>query len=267
MFFNLFKSFWEDNQMKKILKSIFEKILYLFLLYTIGVFFGCLFHMLRLIGTVRILHKERIPHGQGNMIIISNHPSLLEPILLPLLFFGDYIRHPFKLCPISIPDKENYMDKWYWWWLRFCAIPIDRKDKKKGMEALHKMKNALNAGRIIIPFAESSRTCWGKLFAESKKGKKIKISDERNQTMEGAGGISWLIKQTNPLVLFMWIAGAENILPNSPDRKKLYHTFPRLWKKMTIKIGEPIRFSEELSREEIAKELTIHLLNLADEEE
>lgn len=253
--------------MKKIVKNIFDRVARLFLLYTLGVFLGLVMFVLEAFGIVRVLHKERIPHKHNGMIGISNHESLVEPILNPLLFFYDYFYHPFKLCPISIPDKKNYMDKLFWWWLRFCAIAIDRNDRKKGMEALHKMKDVLKAGGIILPFPEGGRTCFGKAFTSSPGGKKIRVLDEVDKIMEGAGGLSWVILQTNPTILPIWVEGGAEILPNSPNRKKLYHTFPRLWKKMTIKIGRPVSFSEDTDRKEIAKKLTTLLLVLADEKE
>lgn len=248
--------------MKK-LEKIFEKILYLFLIYTIGVFLGCLFYVLKIIGTVRILHKERIPHRQGNLLVICNHPSLLEVILIPLLFFWDYILHPFELCPISTPDKKNYSDKWYWWWLRFYAITIDRKDRRQGIKVFLKMKKVLNSGGILILFPERGRTetapARGQKFFYNQSG------DKKIATLEG--GIGLLILKTNTLVLPIWVDGAEDVLPNSPDRNKLYHTFPRIWKQMTIKIGRPLCFLKELNPEVIVQEVATMLLQLADEDE
>lgn len=241
------------------MKKLIEKILLLFIVYTIGVFLGCLFCLLRLIETVRILHKERIPHRQGNLLVICNHPSLLEVILIPLLFFWDYILHPFILCPISTPDKGNYLDKWYWkWWLRFCAIPIDRSNRNQRREAFFKMKKVLNDGGILILFPEGTRTCNGTKFLNSNKGNKI-------STLKG--GIGLLISETNSSVLPIWVKDAEKVLPNSPDRKKLYWTFPKLGKQMTIKIGKPVGFRKGLDPEEIVQEVAAMLLGLADEEE
>jgi 1-acyl-sn-glycerol-3-phosphate acyltransferase len=250
---------------EKMIRNIVEKILHVFLIYTIGVFLGCVFYTLKIFKVVRVLNKERIPHNHNGLIVISNHPSLLEPILIPLLFFWDYILHPFKLCPINIPDKTNYLDKWYWWWLRLYAIPINRKDKREGIGALFKMRKVLNAGGIIIPFTEGGRTCFGKAFAYSNNGKKIRISDEVDKTTEGARGISWLISQTNPTVLFIWVEGAEKVLPNSSDRKKLYQIPPNFREQVTIKIGKPVCFLKGYSKNKMAEELTSNLLNLANE--
>lgn len=242
-------------------ENIAEKVLYLFLIYSIGVFLGCLFYLLRLIGTVRILHKERIPHNHGDqgLLVICNHPSLLEVILVPLLFFWDYILRPFHGAPISTPDKRNYLDKWYWvFWLKFCAITIDRTNRNQKREAFFEMENALKSGRTLVIPPEGTRTCFATKFLYSQKGNKIGILKP---------GIGLLISKTNPVVLLIWVKDAEKVLPNSPDRKKLYHTFPRLNKQMTIKIGKPIGFRKGLDPEEIVQEVAAMLLGLADEEE
>lgn len=238
-------------------ENISERILYLFLVYTLGTFLDSMFYSLRLIRTVRILHKERILHGPGPFLVLCNHPALIEVILIPLLFFWNCVLHPFKLCPISIPDIDNYYKKWYWWWLRFYAIPIDRKNKNQRRKAFFEMKKVLNDGGILILFPEGGRTCFGTEFLYSLKGKRIRILK---------GGVGQLISETNPAVLFIWVDGAEDVLPNSPDRNKLYQTLPRLWKQMTIKPGRPLCFLKELNPEVIVQEVAAMLLQLADED-
>jgi len=56
-------------------------------------------------------------------------------------------------------------------------------------------------------------------------------------------------------------------LPNFPNRTKLYHAFPRFREKITIKIGEPMKFEKVKSSGEISQKLATILLHSADEEE
>ena len=74
-----------------------------------------------------------------------------------------------------------------------------------------------------------------------------------------------LVAKTQATVLPVWVEGTEDVLPNSPDPDKLYYTFPRIWKKMIIKIGEPLKFDPSNKKEEITQKLVISLLKLADE--
>jgi len=238
--------------MKK-MKKIMDKIALLAAIYTIGVLIGCLFYLLKSFGRIRILHWERFPRKQGNLLVASNHPSLLEPILLLALFFREYFFHPFKLTPWSIPDKKNYYDPWYWYWSRPRVIPVDRNNKREELKAFFKMKKVLTSGGRIVFFPEGGRTFKGEEFFYSKKGKRIRT------LKEGAG---LLVAKTQATVLPIWVEGTDEVLPNSPD--KLYYCFPKFWKKITIKIGEPLNF-EKASQEEITQKLVTALLKLADE--
>ena len=236
--------------------SLLDKIVLLGTVYTIGILMGLLLYLLKFLGTIKISGWEKFPHGRGNLIVISNHPSLLEPILVPALFFKDYIFHPFKLSPWSTPDKTNYYDRWYWFWLRPRAIPIDRTDKRAELKAFFKMKKILSSGGRIVFFPEGGRTFKGNDFFYSQKGKRIRT------LKEGAG---LLIAKTKALILPIWVEGTDQVLPNSPDPEKLYYTFPRIWKKITIKIGDPLKFEEGNQKEEITQKLVTTLLKLADE--
>ena len=242
------------------LKEITKKIACLFLIYTLGIFLGLFFCLLKKIGTVQLLGKENLIFKDKNqgLLILCNHPSLLEPILIPLLFFKHYLLRPLSGYPISTPDKANYLDKWYWAWLNLCAIPINRKDKRSAIRSLSKMKEVLGSGKTLILFPEGGRTSSGGEILHSKKGKKIR-------TLKG--GVGRLISETNPIVQFIWVDGAEEVLPNSKNKNKLYHTYPRIWEKVIIKIGKPVSFCKHLDREAILQEVAVMMLNLADQKE
>jgi len=241
--------------MKKEIDRITDKITLLAVIYTIGSLLGGLLYLLKALKRIRILHWERFPRKQGNLIIVSNHPSLVEPILLPVLFFRDYFFHPIKLSPWSIPDKTNYYDRWYWFWVRPRAIPVDRKNKRAELKAFFKMKNVLASGERIVFFPEGGRTFKGKdFFYSPEKHKRLRM------LKEGAG---LLVAKTGATVFPIWVEGTDKVLPNSPD--KLYHCFPRIWKKMTIKIGEPLSFEGNKQKEEITQKIITTLLKLADE--
>ncbi len=240
--------------MKKEIDRTTDKIALLLTVYTVGLLMGGLLYLLKALKRIRISHWERFPRKQSNLIVVSNHPSLVEPILLPVLFFREYIFHPFKFSPWSTPDRTNYYDKWYWFWLRPRAVPIDRDNQRKGLKALLLIKKILTLGGTVILFPEGGRTFRGENFFFSKRNKKIRTLKE---------GIGWLISRTDALILPVWVDGAEQVLPNLPD--KLYHTFPRFWKGLTIKIGKPLRFERPVSREEVTQKLVTILLKLADE--
>jgi len=240
--------------MKKI-DSRKDKILIVLAIYTIGLLLGLFLYLLRILEWVKIEHWERFPKRRKRVLVVSNHPSLLEVVLVPVLFFRDYILHPFNFSPWNVPDKKNYYDRWYWAWAKIRLVPIDREDDREAFRALRRIKKILDFGGIVILFPEGGRTFKGKTFFTSDKGKKLRILKE---------GIGWLILKTNPLIVPVWIDGVEKVLPNKPD--KLYHCIPRFWKGVTVKIGEPIHI-EDKKKEEITQEIALILLKLADEEE
>ncbi len=246
--------------MKKI-DSRKDKILIILTMYTIGLLLGLLLYFLRFLNWVyagcgiKVQHWERFPKKQKGVLVVSNHPSLLEVLLVPALFFRDYILHPFAFSPWNVPDKKNYFDRWYWAWAKIRLVPIDRENDRKAFKALRQIKEILNLGGIVILFPEGGRTFKGKTFFTSDKGKKLRILK---------AGVGWLILKSNPLVIPVWIDGAEKVLPNKPD--KLYHCLPNFFNRVTVKIGEPIHI-EGRNKEEITQEIALSLLKLADEEE
>ncbi len=241
--------------MKEAKDSLKNKLIILIFTYTIGTWLGVLFYLLKALKVIQILHWERFPWKKQNLIVVSNHPSLCEPILLPLLFFKDYFFHPFKLSSWSIPDKKNYYDRWYWAWVKPRIIPIERGNKKAEIKAFFAMKKVLESGGRIVFFPEGGRTFRGEEFFYSQKGNKIRVLKE---------GIGLLIAKTNPTILPIWVEGTEKFLPNSPDPDKLYSTFPKLSEKIIIKIGQPFKTEKE-NPEKIIQEIVTHLLRLSDE--
>ncbi len=239
--------------MKKI-DSKKDKILIVLAIYTMGLLLGLFLYLLRILGWVKVEHWERFPKRQKRILVVSNHPSLIEVVLVPVLFFRDYILHPFNFTPWNVPDKKNYFDNLYWSWAKVRLIPIDRKNDRKAFKSLMRIKEILSLDGIVVLFPEGGRTFKGEgFFTSDKKGKKLRILKE---------GVGWLILKTNPLIVPVWIDGAEKVLPNKLD--KLYHCIPRFWKGMTVKIGEPMHI-EGKKKEEITQEIALTLLKLADE--
>ena len=113
-----------------------EKVMFFLFTYPAGILLGIGLLLLRAFRRIKILHLERLPRWKRKIIVVSNHPSLLEPMLLPALFFRSYLFHPFKYAPWSVPDRRNYYDKWYWFFARPRLIPVERGNNRAGMKVL-----------------------------------------------------------------------------------------------------------------------------------
>ena len=205
-----------------------ETGMFLLLIYTVGLITGTLFLILRLIGRIHIvgLHWLRKNQKKG-LILTANHPSYLEPFLLPLLFFPHFLIHPFRYFPWNTPDKKNFHEQWYFAWMRSLRwIAIDRSAYlQKNIGALRTMMTALRNGENLIIFPEGGRTFKRKEIAFSNNGKSL------GKLQEGVERIQSLAEC--PIVP-VWIENTDIVLP---DKKWI----PRFWRaKIIIRIGAPV---------------------------
>jgi len=247
------------KKMKKIVKNIGVFLV----VYTIVIFIAFLMYLFKLFGRLKILHWERFPTHRSNsgvykngLIVVSNHISLLEPLMLPALFYQDYLPHPIKFIPYSVPDRKNY-DRWFWFWARARMIYVERGNPREELRAFQRIKKVLNAGKIVIIFPEGTRTFKAKSYSYSAGGKKIGHLEE---------GIAYLILKTGATVLPIWVEGADEFFPNTiwAEGQKSKFPFPRFWKKVTVKVGKPVKF-EKTNKTDIIQKVANTLLELADE--
>ena len=89
----------------------------------------------------------------------------------------------------------------------------------------------------------------------SQSGKKIRKAPE---------GIRKIFLGADCRVLPIWTEGGEEFFPNKGQYPKIRFPFPRIWRKVIIKIGEPFEV-KDLKKDEIVPCLENALLNLADE--
>ncbi|MEX0672968.1 MAG: lysophospholipid acyltransferase family protein [Candidatus Paceibacterota bacterium] len=218
-----------------------------------------LYGVLRLTGRIRIRYPERWPRGKGRVIIAPNHPSLWEPMLLMLLFPWEGLRHPRTRIPWSTPDKGNY-DRWYWALFRQRFIFVPRGKRKGELKALSAIIQKLKVGARVIMFGEGGRTARGATFcwSQNKAG--------RVRTLQH--GLSRAACDSGATIVPIWISGAEKVLPVGCG-------VPRMWRCVTITIGEPYTVERVSSKDPQRKDrvvaetekLTTALLELADEQD
>ncbi len=239
------------------MRKIFDQLFLLVMVYTVGLLLALLFLLFKVFKVIKISHPERLPYKQGNLIVISNHPSLLEPILLPVMFYREYLRHPFRLTPWSTPDKKNFGGR-FWLWAKPRMIPVDRNNNDEALKTFSMMKKVVNTNGILILFGEGGRTFKGERFLYSQRGKRIRVLEK---------GIALLTLKTSAEILPIWVEGTDNFFPNTLwiDDKESSFPLPRFWKKITIKVGKPIKFENRGSKEVIIQEIAATLLELADE--
>lgn len=217
-----------------------KNILILVTAWTVGLLIGLVVALLRLLGRVKVLgldvrRLKRLMRDTGKgVIFVSNHPSMAETFVIPGLFFPYYLLSP-KLMPVSTPDIRFY-DAWWFSMIRPTCLPVVRTSAVSGGKFIISMISVLKEGRMAILFAEGGRTYKGMEFRTSGK-KRIRRFKE---------GIDKILERAAPIVVPVWTEGGEGVIPNvdyNDGKGKL--PFPRFWRRMSLRFGEPTSFTKE----------------------
>lgn len=239
------------------IKRIISKLLLLLSVYTGGVLLGGIVFSLKVVRLIKIKHNIDPKLLKNGFIVVSNHPSLIDPLLISNLFFRQYMKHPIRYSPWNIAETKNYK-KWYWQWAEPRMIWVNRDEPHEARKAFRKAREILNKLKgILVIFAEGGRTSsnpTNDFFYSPEKRRKLRPLER---------GVGLLIKGTNSLVCCAWIDGSDEVMRNLPGK---FYTFPRFWRRITITVGEPFEFEKKESPEVITQKLVTRLLKLADEE-
>ena len=267
-------------------EKVLGEIRFLTANFILGPLLGVIVCLLEAFRMIKIIHFERFPVWEEKLIIVANHPSLLEPVLLPAMGFP-WMNFPWvfspiwtrirfslnwfkelqrefslskKLIPASLPDKNNFYDPPYMKVLRGINVPVNRNSNASGRVAtVLILRKMLEKGRRIIIFPEGTRTF--KTDRETRfrtvHGKELgKLKD----------GAAWLALKTGARILPIWVEGTDKFLPNN----KL--PLPRFWHRITIKIGKPFSLDKRIfcpvtkeNKEKATQVVVEHFLKLAEE--
>ncbi len=235
--------------MRTLLKELVQQTILIVLVWTAGLALGIFVLALQRFCKLKVQNRKGL-FRQGPTLVVANHPSMWETIVLVGLFFPKYLFAPHR-TPWSTPDKRNVYDRWYVAWLRPHLIAIPRDDARELPSALKKIIKALCRGETVILFAEGGRTHKGERHLRSKTGKRIR-----------------LLKRAALKRIFLGVPNL-NIVPvwvTTPDDTRLNISgLPGQWHPMHLLIGEPLLFQEGMSIEERISQLEQTLLELADQ--
>jgi 1-acyl-sn-glycerol-3-phosphate acyltransferase len=160
----------------------------------------------RLFFGFRIIHRERVIQT-GPVILAMNHQSFFDPPLAG------------NACDRAIYflAKKSLMDLPILGWLlpKLNVIPVSLEGSDRS--ALKALIRILGAGGCALVFPEGTRTPDGTL-------------------QPALPGVGLVIAKTRAPVVPMRIFGAYDAWP--------IHGKIRLWRKITIVVGEPVYFSE-----------------------
>ena len=193
--------------------------------------------LLRLTGRLRVVGIQNL-FQEGPTAVVSNHPSVAEPVAIGGLYAPQFLLYPFRV-PISTPDRRNF---WFWLPVALTCIFIPRHSPRGLKPAIGRMIEALRDGRTIILFPEGGRTVTGEI-----SGVKLAYGRTQRRVREfKAGGLVRLLEAVPATtVVPVWVEFPD-------DRRNVFLAMfiPRLWLRMTVVVGAPMRLkgSEEVER-------------------
>ena len=190
--------------------------------------------------SLRSKGRQRVPRV-GPALIIANHQSFLDPILVGLCSR----RH---LCFLA--RKTLFRFRPYGWFIRTLgAVPIDQEGV--GKEGLRTILEELRAGRAVVIFPEGTRTPDGAMH-------------------ELRPGIHLLIKRTQAPIVPVGIAGAFQAMPvgqTFPSPAPLF--LPASKSTLAVAVGRPLdaRHYGAMNRDAALAELFAELQKVAQQAE
>lgn len=223
--------------------------------YFAGIFVGICLIIFRVLRIWKITGMENFPtlkeKRKCGLLLVSNHPSLLEPIALVGLFMSWYIIRP-HYGPWNIAEITNFR-RGFFRLMTSRIIFIDRNKVSSETRAILRANKLLKSGAVVIMFAEGGRTYRGKEggFLFSENGNKIR---------KFKNGVGLLAVRTQAVVLPVWVEGTDKVTPNLDNAR---YSLPRFWKPVRISIGRPRIFESGSSLEQVTREIERAVLDLA----
>ena len=162
----------------------------------------------------RAFNVRQVP-DRGPLLIVSNHQSFYDPILIGL---GAHRRQFYALARASLFEHRGLA-----WMIRMLnAIPVRQGEGDRA--AMKQCIEVLKQGQALLIFPEGSRTLSG-----------------RTEAFES--GLMLIIKRARPTVLPAAVGGAYDVWPR--ERKR-----PKPLGRMGAMYGQPIKAEELLAMDE-----------------
>lgn len=220
--------------------------------------------ILQSLGRVKVRGLENIRNTRWeNRLILPNHPSFLEPVLIPMVaFMPEMLRNPSERFPWSVANARTIRKSKFRFFREIPVIPLETNADGRPIDSVAFVKKVLPNMKHTtwIIFPEGTRS----FHADEPK-----ITSASGVVIGRArDGIGFLIARAKPLVIPVLVKGAEHAM--RPD-KPLWHVIIRIWRNpVEIVFGKPLDLSPLLHAKqgrdlynEIGKEI-IHAIAALD---
>jgi len=164
----------------------------------------------------------------GKVMMISNHPSLIETIILPCLFWPYKWIGWSKVAPWSVADIQLFSPFSKYIYPGMRCVAVDRTDDKSAnIKAIKQISKILQERGTILVYPEGGRTC---------KGEKL-ITQNGRILRECSVNSLKVAVAANATIMPVWIEREE--FPVKPE--SFMSGVVNIWKKpMVIKFGTEI---------------------------
>lgn len=146
---------------RRIRVASIPRILYAYLFaYTAGLLFILWNGFWYITGKFRVVGYGRYFEAmlRGRIIIVSNHPTILESMFLSSMLAGLFpVVIPF-VWPFSLPDYRLLPEKLRWLYPLIRCITVHRADVRHSVRGLGKARELLLEGEVLVVHPEGGRT-------------------------------------------------------------------------------------------------------------
>jgi 1-acyl-sn-glycerol-3-phosphate acyltransferase len=196
---------------------------------------GLLTPFIRIFVRLRVDGREHVPR-HGPVILACNHRSFLDSFFIPLV-----VRRR-----VTFVAKAEYFDdaKTAWFFKSCGQIPIRREGGSASERALTSATEVLRAGKVFAIYPEGTRTRDGFLH-------------------RGHTGIARLALRGNVPIVPIGMIGSDEVQP-------VDSRMPKLFRRVTIRFGEPIdpgryagRETDHMALRELTEEVMYEIRELS----
>lgn len=222
--------------------------------WTVGIFFCLLVLSLRLFGKLKIQDKEKLllEAKKGSLVVMSNHPSLVEAFLLPAILAPRYffnLRYFFWTLPDGklFSSKSRLASRLKNSLFRLCRCIMISRSEGSNYLPMRQVYKILSSGENIVIHPEGGRTGKGSDFVQVKSRRVRRI--EGNATM--------LVARLNSVVIPVYVEKKEELASVSSS---LINLFIGRQAPIVIYIGDSYKPDSTKSCDELNKELEQKIL-------
>jgi 1-acyl-sn-glycerol-3-phosphate acyltransferase len=169
---------------------------------------------MRVFVRVRVEGRENVPR-HGAVILASNHRSFLDSFFIPMVM---------RRRVTFVAKAEYFDDAKTAWFFRSCGqIPIRREGGSASERALTSATEVLRSGNVFAIYPEGTRTRDGLLH-------------------RGHTGVARLALGCNVPIVPIGLVGTDDVQP-------IDSRLPKLFRRVTIRFGEPVDPARYAGRE------------------